>query len=144
MDALEKIFHSSFEDALSFKKIGAKLIARQLAKEGITLSQEQLERIEAHLENVEGDSLVMAIDNLVLENDDQDDLVIQLDDFDGIDEIASEITKKIANSIPDIISETSGILLNQLKRDAPKMLKEHKEKARGVEVTIASEVGTRT
>jgi Family of unknown function (DUF5677) len=125
MDDLERIFRASFEDALSFKKIGTKLIARQLAKQGITLCQEQLEKIESRLEDIEGDSLATSIDDLVLEDDSQDNLVIQLDNLDDMDGIVNEITEKIIDAIPDIISETSSILLDQLKRNVTKILEEH-------------------
>ncbi|MCX6032084.1 MAG: hypothetical protein NT169_22655 [Chloroflexi bacterium] len=113
MDTFEKVFRASFEEALSFKTIGAEMIARQLARQGITLSKEQLVKIESGLENIEGDSLIIQIDDLVCENDGQDDLVIKLDNLADVDEIVNRITEKITDALPEVISETSSVLLDQ-------------------------------
>lgn len=131
MEFLQKIFQSTLEDAISFKKVGSKIIARKLARRGIILTQKQLEKIEASLENVEGNSLTIHIEDLPVETSEGDNLIIDLNEPpDTVDEIVTEIITKIGHAIPDITAETASNLLGQLKSDAPQMLKDHEQERR--------------
>jgi hypothetical protein len=142
MKLFDEMFYDSLKEHLSLKKVATKLIARQLAKQGITLNDEQLEKLEERLENIEeSDSFTFDIEDLIPGDHQQSNLIIDLDDSSETDKLFGEIIEKITNTIPDLTSEIADNLLKQLKSDAPKMLEEHKVIREGFEARLFQKWG---
>ena len=121
MDALQNIFESQIQEALSFKKIVTQVIAKKLKARGIKLNEKQSAKIESQLEHVDGDKLTLSLDEEGLQSSKSTSLVefknlqISLGEED-VDRVVSRFIKKIPLTMPAIVQESSEILLKRLKQ----------------------------
>ena len=110
-----------------------RIIVNQVEKAGYSLNENQLQHLRAQLSKQES-SDDSTIDILGID----DDIVI---DFPEEEELIG-IVQQIENSIPSLLNESinsaSETLLASLKKDAPRMLKEHKKVKLNFQKKVAS------
>ncbi|HEY0607202.1 MAG TPA: DUF5677 domain-containing protein [Herpetosiphonaceae bacterium] len=143
MGDLDEIFYDEIQEVTSFKKVGTKLIARKLAQHGIDLSEEQLEQLELRLGgiNLEDEVLDIEIDDLIPDGYNREDILIDLDDSEELDQLLDEILEKVTSSIPNIVTEISCDLLEELKADAPQMLEAYRQERAKFETRLSQKWG---
>lgn len=134
MDTLQKTIESVFREWMSFKRIGATLIKRELEKVGIILTDKQMEKIEAQLENVPSDTLSIRftrnqLREAKLGRTSLQSLSIYIDPQEGV-EICERIVERIPEVFPNLISETADIIMDKLRSSAPPMLRVRRKDSR--------------
>lgn len=145
MRILQEIFESQIQEHLSFHKVGTKLIQRRFEKLGTTLTEDQLAEIETKLRNLEGDAIIVNIDEsqlpafgLKLEQELGDGFQIDLSNSDDdLEELIDRFSQNLTEAIPEIVSEISEPILKRLKRNTPSMLKDRKRQRTSFESHLA-------
>lgn len=135
MDTIQKIFENELNATFSFSVIGAKLIRKQLEKKGVILTENQVVELERKLLEISGDSV-----NLNLDLDEEQIKILGISDSETVKiDIGGEIElddlcqELIEEAVPQIINETTGLILSSLREKMPVMLKTHKKTIRKFE-----------
>lgn len=144
MKELQETFDSVIQDALRLEKVGTVLIQRKLKEIGIDLTVDQLAHLEQQLSELSGDILHFEIDDgqIARAGFDSEDQIKQV-----IEEILSDFTTDIESFItsfhddlPDLIrkitEELSGSILERLKGDAQRMLREREVLKNNFEINL--------
>jgi hypothetical protein len=100
-----------------------------------------LDKLETSLGNLEGSSLTIQIDDPAAEKLDQDLLMTQITDPDEIDILTTKVATELSNAFPHIVTKISTLLLKELKRDAPRMLRERNQERKAFEAQLSQEWG---
>jgi len=139
MHILQELFDSMLQEEFSFNRMGAKLIESKFSDLGTTLTEEQLAEIEEMLENIEGGDLTIQIEDhqlpdsgIALQEVREGVFQMQLDSLD-VDEFIQRLRENIPHLIEGVRSEVSQVILDELKRDAPQMLKEDRDRRESFE-----------
>ena len=144
MDTLQKLFEKELENAFTFPVVGAKLIKRQLERNGVVLTEKQISELERKLQSISGDSV-----NFDFDLDDEQVRILGISDSEKInvdiggekefDEFYQESVEKIGRLVPEIIGEMTEPILSELKKDMPAMLKSHRKDMKGFEKRLHSD-----
>lgn len=127
MNQMNDIFYSEMRKLYSFQKVGARLIARKLEKRGLTVSKEQIERIEAALDRVQDgvENAIITLDEIFPEI--EEDIALDLEEGDDLDSVLDEVADKSTSITTTIARDMGKYILKSLIEDAPRMLNEHSE-----------------
>lgn len=145
MGALDKIFRGLLENAAT-KKVVLELFTRQIAKQGIVLSNQQHSKIKSQLDALDWKNTqkILTVDLDVLDSKSKLPKVVKIDltDCPDLDQITQEtVDEMISASLKDAVAETSNSVLSSLKFDAPRMRGEHKSLREGFEVRLTQRWG---
>lgn len=136
MNTLQKIYESTIREQISFQKIGTELIQRKLKKQGVSLNQEQLKKIENLLENIRKDEKSICIELDEVSDNSVKDLSLDLSDPEELKKIFTRISENIEKTFPELVSKMTERLLKALEQSASSMLEEHREVRERFEANI--------
>lgn len=139
MNILQDLFDSMLQEEFSFKRMGAKLIESKFSDLGITLTEEQLAEIEEMLENIEASDLTTQIEDhqlpdsrIALQEVREGVFQMQLDSLD-VDEFIERLRESQLQFISEMVSEASQTIFDELKKNAPTMLKYERDRRQSVD-----------
>jgi hypothetical protein len=145
METLHNLFITELQNSLTFKTIGARLIAKKFGDFGIILTEEQIKGIENQLEAGELENFKIELsDEQVAASSIQpsNDPSIQIDLSDHDDgKIAEILDKAIQEALGEALPEVSDILLKALKSEATSMLKKQRAERSRFENNLRKEWG---
>jgi hypothetical protein len=139
MQTLHNLLENEIQEQFSFPNVGIKIIQRKLENKGVFLADKQLAEVEKKLRDIRGDTLNI---NLYLEDNQKkalgvsDKEIFEVDftaSEQELDEIYDEVIAKLEISYPELISKAGSIILSSLRKNAPRMLKEHRKIQKGFE-----------
>lgn len=144
MKTLQDILDSQFREQLSFHKVGTRLIEKRLRELGVTLIDDQLAEIESKLLNLQGDAITISIDDdqlpvLGFKSQEAIKDVLRID-FSGSEEELEELVDRfgrgLSEAIPGVVGQIAGLILEQLKREVPSILRSRKKERTAFEVRL--------
>jgi uncharacterized protein DUF5677 len=148
MKTLEEIFEKALLDSaqysFSFPIVSAKLIKRQLAKKGITLTEQQVGELEKRLQNISGDSINLEFDldddqNKTLGLAEGDNIEIDIGEEQEFAKIQQEYVAEVEKLAPEIIEVMTSPVLAGVKKNIPSILKAHQKEMKGFEKRLHKE-----
>ena len=132
MNRLQELFDATLEECLDDRRFALKAIAHKLQEHALTLSESGKQRIEQQLleSDWESDSLVLEDEDIeTSEREGMPSEHISLDVTDAdIEKLANEITATVTDMIPSLSDSTAESMLVTIKRNAPSMLKEQRQR----------------
>jgi hypothetical protein len=135
MGKLQDIWDSLIDEQLAFHKLAARLIEKRLRDKDIILTDAQLAEIEAKLLSRQGDSISLSIEDCQLpsmdsesEEEIQDLLQIDLSDSEkDMEGLIDRFIEALSEATPEIVAKFAQLILEQLKEDAPSMLRDRED-----------------
>jgi hypothetical protein len=141
MKNLHELLESLVREQLAFPKVGARLIEKRLAELGVSLSDEQLLEVESKLLNLRGDSITISVGadevpSIKGTSEGAITEILAIDLHDSDDDLAVLVERfsvGLQEAIPGIVDELSDLIPQQLKRDAPEMLRSRRKQRQSFE-----------
>ncbi|MHB9132621.1 MAG: DUF5677 domain-containing protein [Armatimonadota bacterium] len=124
MDYIDTLFWETIQDMIRSKRSVANILARKLEKLGISVTDEQIAKIEQDLESSDTGMITLDLDDdalLALDAETLSNMSLALDANDA-EEYVNSITEKLVKDLPNICAEMALPLLDELKQGAPEML----------------------
>jgi hypothetical protein len=144
MDTLQKLFEENLQNSFTFPVVGATLIKRQLEKKGVVLTDKQVDELEKKLQDISGNSINFDLDlddeqNKILGVSNGEKVEIDIGDEKELDKLYQEFVAKIGELVPEITEEITVMILSELKKDMPAMLKAHRKDMKSFERKLQSD-----
>jgi hypothetical protein len=117
MDKLQNIFESTLQKKTGAKSLIRKIVNKKLGEEGLKLSDAQIDEIVNRLESLDEESTIRIDDIIASEDKHISDIALAINDAD-IKEALNEFTSALKEEYPVVVTEITGVLLEEIKRTA--------------------------
>jgi len=118
MNILQEVFEEVLQNELSPEVVGALFIRQKLEEKGFSLTEDQFLDIQQKLKGYKGGSFTV---DLEIDVGGKRDIVVDLEEGESIEEFVNDLFFKV---VPKIVKVTAREILQILKQDLGKLLKE--------------------